>query len=354
MTADGPAEPEVNEFPRAFVLELLRNARHLLSGTERQLALLEDLRIPAHLVLGRRAESPPVTSPAAGSHRSAITAPGLRHDAPTEQSESRPGAEGEPTAGELPIPDADRAPSDYLEARQPVPGSSVAPEAAPVEDIAASAPAERFALPARRFAEGLVDIVCEPDHLDASVILVRRAQSELPEEQRAGWGWLIDELERQRLEIRRLELAEGSSPDLATLTDWVGFECLHHYSLTDRFFGREEYIAELDAWVADKGSDSVLCLTALGGAGKSALAWRWLNGALTHLRQEGYRGALWCSFYEGTFKFEDFLRRALAFCGRRSPTRRRAAATERHSWPRAGSRSRASSSSVSLGSTTCW
>ena len=316
MTADRPVEPEPEEFPRAFVLELLRNARHLLSGTDRQLALLEDLRIPAHLVLGRRAETLPVTSAAAGSHRSAITAPGLRHDVSAEPTVSPRGGEGDLSTGDLPTPGADRDPSDYLDVRQPVPGSSVVSEAAPVEDIAASAPAERSAMPARRLAERLVDIVSEPDHLDASVILVRRAQSELPEEQRGGWDWLIHDLERLRLESRRRALAEGSSPDLATLTDWVGFECLHHYSLTDRFFGRKEYLAELDAWVADEGSDSVLCLTALGGAGKSALAWRWLNGALTHLRQEGYRGALWCSFYEGTFKFEDFLRRALAFCGR--------------------------------------
>jgi tetratricopeptide (TPR) repeat protein len=97
---------------------------------------------------------------------------------------------------------------------------------------------------------------------------------------------------------------------------WVGFDCVHYYSLGDRFFGRAAELAELDGWLkGDAAEISVRCLCALGGGGKSALAWTWLQRALPSLRDAGYRGAFWCSFYEKDFDFSDFLRRALVFAG---------------------------------------
>src|SRR5690606_37600715 len=76
----------------------------------------------------------------------------------------------------------------------------------------------------------------------------------------------------------------------------------------------ETQLARLDEWIGPNAGDvSVVTLNALGGSGKSALAWHWLNRVLPSLPQTRYRGALWCSFYEKDFDFGDFLRRALAF-----------------------------------------
>lgn len=309
MTAAAPSGSRpVEGFPRDRFLELLRQARSILSGADQQQALLEDLRIPPRAVLGRSTVAPP--APDLGSNRTArevITAPGLQDTASDRPAE--PGAPPDLTAG-----------GDYLLNQVPAPSSGRWPVSSTTGGQIGEPeqPAGR-AVAVRRFAEAILDAVATADHIDASVVLARRARDELAPTQQPDWTGLISELEDLQLESRRRLLAQGGFPDLESLKDWAGFECLHHYSLTDRFVGRREPLAQLDSWVGDADGVSVICLTALGGAGKSALAWRWVNAALTRLRQEGFRGALWCSFYEGTFKFEDFLRRALSFCGRLSP-----------------------------------
>jgi len=89
---------------------------------------------------------------------------------------------------------------------------------------------------------------------------------------------------------------------------------VHFYSLSDRFFGREAEVRELDAWIAEADSPvGVRCICALGGSGKSALAWHWVSHA--PFRQLGFRGVFWCSFYEKNFNFPEFLRRSLEWCG---------------------------------------
>jgi len=316
VSAEPRARPgQIEGFPRERLLELLRQARPMITGTDRQQALLEDLRIPPHAVAGWvGGEESPVPEHRSGDKPlHAITAPALPSSPAVGPAPEQEGSDGDGPPARPEGAGSSQERDDYLDSQQPAPA-----KAGPASggDLAGPSRPGSRSMVARRFAEALLDVVSTPEYLDASIILGRRAQSELPPAQRPEWAQLLDELERLQVENRRRSLAQGQSPDLASLTDWAGFECLHHYSLTDRFFGREEYLTRLDQWVADPGSASVLCLTALGGAGKSALAWRWLNGALTRLRQDGYRGALWCSFYEGTFKFENFLRRALAFCGR--------------------------------------
>lgn len=306
MSAERPRP--VDGFPRDRLFELLRQVRDMITGTDRQLALLADLRIPAPAVLGRPGVAPRLPERMSGASSNAtITVP-----APPLSRAVAPS--GRPTADRPPEPRA-----DYLPYQQPAPTDPRQTGSSSGGEIAGPDRPDATPMPAQRFAEALLDVVSTAEHLDASIILARRGQSELPVEQRPDWSGLLADLERLQVENRRRSLASGRSPDLTGLSGWDGFECLHHYSLTDRFFGREKYLERLDAWAVDADAASVLCLTALGGAGKSALAWRWLNGALTRLRQDGFRGALWCSFYEGTFTFEDFLRRALAFCGRMQP-----------------------------------
>ena len=305
--ADDPQADAEPDFPRERFLELLRQVRHLLTGPANQQALLDELRIAPQAVFGRSADSGPAI-PESAAVPVTIAASVLP---------SAPRPDDEP----LPAPAPGEEPADYLSPQSPVATSAPTHPPSSVrlgEERGGQDRATGSRMSAQRFAGALLDAVSDPDHLDRGVALGRRALRELPVAQRSRWSNLVPQLEQLQIEHRRRALATGRSPDLSALHDWVGFECLHHYSLTDRFFGRAEYLDRLDAWVVADGPP-VVCLTALGGAGKSALAWRWLNAALTRLRGARFRGALWCSFYEGTFQFEDFLKRALAFCGRRDP-----------------------------------
>ena len=86
---------------------------------------------------------------------------------------------------------------------------------------------------ARRFATALLDDVCRPGNLEAAVTLARRAIAAIDDAETDRWAALVDTLQRlQRAERSRAVEAEGG-PDLETYRQWVGFECLHHYSLTD-------------------------------------------------------------------------------------------------------------------------
>ncbi|WP_164205521.1 FHIPEP family type III secretion protein [[Micrococcus luteus] ATCC 49442] len=301
--------PRVEGFPRDEFLELLRLVRTTLITTERQEDLLHELRVPANLVLGETGiVGPAYHSVTERPNRTALTVPALPPRADDQHVD-------------LQI-QGDRAlPGDYLEGQQPVPsrGKDAALSRA-AEMVAPTAPPGR-STNVRRFAERLLDAVATPEHLDAAVVLARRARSQLPLADQDHYDWLVSRLEDVQADTRRRSLAQGQFPDLDVLSDWAGFECLHYYSLTDRFVGRGDYLARLDRWIEDREAAPVMCLTALGGAGKSALAWHWVDSVLTRLRQAGFRGALWCSFYEGTFQFEAFLRRALTFCGRMSPDR---------------------------------
>lgn len=162
----------------------------------------------------------------------------------------------------------------------------------------------------------LVDYLSDPARLETALRLARRVAT------RAGLGGdaepLVKALEDLHIEHRARSVEAGAAPDLGTLHEWLGLECVHFYSLSDRFFGREAELRVLDAWVAEPESAvGVRCICALGGGGKSALAWHWISRA--SFRQLGYRGVFWCSFYEKNFDFPEFLRRSLEWCGHASP-----------------------------------
>jgi len=79
------------------------------------------------------------------------------------------------------------------------------------------------------------------------------------------------------------------------------------------FVGRLTELAWLDQWAAS--ADPLIVIEAIGGAGKSALAWEWLNG---HARRAvpNLAGAFWYSFYEGGADMSDFAAYALAYINR--------------------------------------
>ncbi len=79
------------------------------------------------------------------------------------------------------------------------------------------------------------------------------------------------------------------------------------YALTKDFIGREAELQLLDQWA--ESNDQFFVLEALGGQGKSALAWEWV----THRRQQDFDGIVWWSFYERGATVDTLIIHTLAY-----------------------------------------
>jgi tetratricopeptide (TPR) repeat protein len=105
------------------------------------------------------------------------------------------------------------------------------------------------------------------------------------------------------------------------------------YPLQQNFTGRAAWRKMLTAWLASEDRP-VFALVAIGGMGKSALTWAWLQRDVLGLPLPGQapddpeaaaacrvpeasrpEGVLWWSFYEQEAGFEGFLNRALSYAG---------------------------------------
>lgn len=97
----------------------------------------------------------------------------------------------------------------------------------------------------------------------------------------------------------------------------------HPYTLlhTHSLVGRQPELDFLADWVSKPDADvyqaRVLNIVAIGGAGKSALAWKWFND-VAPLKMKPMAGSIWWSFYESDAYFEKFVIRALAYVTGRS------------------------------------
>jgi hypothetical protein len=85
----------------------------------------------------------------------------------------------------------------------------------------------------------------------------------------------------------------------------------HPYILTRQFFGRRDELAKLDAWA--RGSDTTLIVEAIGGVGKSALTWHWLEEEHPQTTIPDLAGVIWWSFYESDSDMRAFIREALQY-----------------------------------------
>lgn len=85
---------------------------------------------------------------------------------------------------------------------------------------------------------------------------------------------------------------------------------VHPYALQANFTGRVSERKELTAWLADDARP-ICALIAMGGMGKSALAWYWVkNDVLTAAQAasaSAVDGVMWWSFYEGESSFAKFI-----------------------------------------------
>ncbi|MBC8029396.1 MAG: DUF4062 domain-containing protein [Pyrinomonadaceae bacterium] len=99
----------------------------------------------------------------------------------------------------------------------------------------------------------------------------------------------------------RRALAEVTAPHLLATPNFIsGHE----------FVGRRDELTALDEWAT--GNDSLLVIEAIGGAGKSTLAWQWLNERATNTRPD-LAGLLWYSFYEGGADMAAFAANAFTY-----------------------------------------
>lgn len=87
------------------------------------------------------------------------------------------------------------------------------------------------------------------------------------------------------------------------------------YSLTSEFVGRTKELAEIDEWA--KSPDPMMIVEAIGGMGKSAVTWQWLETrADTVFKPDG---VIWWSFYERGATMAAFIRHALAYLTAQNP-----------------------------------
>jgi tetratricopeptide (TPR) repeat protein len=89
----------------------------------------------------------------------------------------------------------------------------------------------------------------------------------------------------------------------------------HPYIGGSRFVGRRNELGLLDAWAAS--ADPTLIVEAIGGSGKSALTWEWVQHHLPTVLPER-TGLVWWSFYESQATVGKFLAHTLAYLTNRS------------------------------------
>ncbi len=80
------------------------------------------------------------------------------------------------------------------------------------------------------------------------------------------------------------------------------------------FIGRKQELHMLSDWALHDTEHPLLLLEAIGGMGKSALTWRWVQDEAVP-----FDGVFWYSFYEGGALMDEFVRHALAYVTRRDP-----------------------------------
>jgi tetratricopeptide (TPR) repeat protein len=91
---------------------------------------------------------------------------------------------------------------------------------------------------------------------------------------------------------------------------------VHPYPMQANFTGRASERQELSAWLPDD-TQPICALIAMGGMGKSALCWHWLNKDVLVANQlsptSAIEGVMWWSFYEGESSFAKFIDEALKY-----------------------------------------
>jgi tetratricopeptide (TPR) repeat protein len=128
-------------------------------------------------------------------------------------------------------------------------------------------------------------------------------------------------LSRKQEAATQLE-PRGSSPQpleqtitAPTESAIIKLNLAHPYALQANFTGRKQERDELTAWLA-YDVRPICELVAMGGMGKSALAWYWIQKDVLPSAQpdaSAIEGVMWWSFYEGESSFAKFVDDALKY-----------------------------------------
>jgi tetratricopeptide (TPR) repeat protein len=92
-------------------------------------------------------------------------------------------------------------------------------------------------------------------------------------------------------------------PQLAAIPKYLG---------SHEFVGRKAELQTLDDWCGPADPHPMLLFEAMGGSGKSMLAWEWLTRHALEERSD-WAGRFWYSFYERGAVMSDFCRQALSY-----------------------------------------
>jgi tetratricopeptide (TPR) repeat protein len=123
--------------------------------------------------------------------------------------------------------------------------------------------------------------------------------------------------EERRIEMKPVELAPTALAPEVKLALPEGIPTppapyfAHPYPLQENFTGREAERKELTEWFTE-GSQPMFAYVAIGGMGKSALTWYWLEEDIIK-KGLAPEGIIWWSFYDREARFETFLMRALQY-----------------------------------------
>ncbi len=112
----------------------------------------------------------------------------------------------------------------------------------------------------------------------------------------------------------QLLTALGAAPLQETMqpSTPAGWLLAHPYAMPPNFTGRRAERTELSQWLEQDSQHPLLVICALGGFGKSALAWHWL---LHDVDAAAWPRVVWWSFYEPEATVERFLAETLAYLG---------------------------------------
>jgi len=90
------------------------------------------------------------------------------------------------------------------------------------------------------------------------------------------------------------------------------FKAVSPYIGSHRFIGRKDELKRLDEWAVEENSNPVFLLDAMGGMGKSMIAWEWTKNHCSNIRTD-WAGKFWYSFYEQGASLRLFCIHALSY-----------------------------------------
>jgi tetratricopeptide (TPR) repeat protein len=131
---------------------------------------------------------------------------------------------------------------------------------------------------------------------------------------------MLERIEENTIEtvqgVRRIESKLDRVLDSRTREEEPDYWYIPHpYPMPPNFTGRAAELQMLDDWLAND-KDRLFILRALGGFGKSALTWQWVN---TRVNPAEWTKLVWWSFYEGDASFENFVKSSLDYLNLDAP-----------------------------------